>query len=416
MLSILINSYACSPGMGSEPGMAWNWCVNLAKNCELHVITESEHKDKIEKAIQTLPQGNNMHFYYNPISEKAREMSENQGDWRFYGYYRNWQKKTYAIALDIIAKNRIDIVHQLNMIGFREPGYLWKISNIPFVWGPVDAKEKFPVAYLTGLSLKQQLFIRLKNLITKFQLRYSFRVRNAAKRASFVVSASTETVKSFRKYFGISSPLINETGCYSDVKQIKYQQKTYRETFDILWVGQLYARKQLTLALKTIAKLKHLEKIKLHVIGGGEIDKYQALAASLNISEQCCWYGLISHQEVQNMMKGSDILFFTSVAEGTPHAVLEAISNCLPVVCFDCCGQGDSVNEKVGVKIQLSHPQQSIDEFAKTINDLYQHREKLAEMSENCKLRQQELSWENKAKQMSALYHQAIDKFIQTEK
>ncbi len=44
MLSILINAYACSPNMGSEPGMAWNWCVNLARYCELHIITEGEFK------------------------------------------------------------------------------------------------------------------------------------------------------------------------------------------------------------------------------------------------------------------------------------------------------------------------------------------------------------------------------------
>ena len=30
MLKILINTYACSPGMGSEPGIAWNWVSNLA--------------------------------------------------------------------------------------------------------------------------------------------------------------------------------------------------------------------------------------------------------------------------------------------------------------------------------------------------------------------------------------------------
>ena len=44
MLSILINAYACSPNMGSEPGMAWNWCVNLANHCELHIITEGWQK------------------------------------------------------------------------------------------------------------------------------------------------------------------------------------------------------------------------------------------------------------------------------------------------------------------------------------------------------------------------------------
>ena len=46
MFSILINAYACSPDMGSEPGMAWNWCVNLANYCELHIITEGEFRDR----------------------------------------------------------------------------------------------------------------------------------------------------------------------------------------------------------------------------------------------------------------------------------------------------------------------------------------------------------------------------------
>ena len=57
MLSILVNAYACSPNMGSEPGMAWNWCINLANHCELYIITEGEFKGKIEAVLPTLPQG-----------------------------------------------------------------------------------------------------------------------------------------------------------------------------------------------------------------------------------------------------------------------------------------------------------------------------------------------------------------------
>lgn len=118
MLSILINAYACSPNMGSEPGMAWNWCVNLANYCELHIITEGEFRDKIEAIIPTLPQGRNMHFYYNPVSEKVRRMCWNQGDWRFYRHYSIWQYHTYEMALDIMKVHHIDVLHQLNMIGF----------------------------------------------------------------------------------------------------------------------------------------------------------------------------------------------------------------------------------------------------------------------------------------------------------
>ena len=106
MIKILVNAYACSPNMGSEPGMAWNWCSNLAKYCELFIITEEEFRDKIEAVVPTLPQGKNMHFYYNPVTEKVRQMCWNQGDWRFYWHYRQWQKRTLSMAIQICSELR----------------------------------------------------------------------------------------------------------------------------------------------------------------------------------------------------------------------------------------------------------------------------------------------------------------------
>lgn len=40
------------------------------------------------------------------------------------------------------------------------------------------------------------------------------RVYSAAKRASYVISASSNSQQAFKKYFQIESPLLNETGCY----------------------------------------------------------------------------------------------------------------------------------------------------------------------------------------------------------
>lgn len=406
MISILINAYACSPNMGSEPGMAWNWCINLAKYCELHIITEGEFKEKIETVLPTLPQGKNMYFYYNPVSDEIRTMCWNQGDWRFYKYYKEWQWKTYEMAKEIIAKQHIDIVHQLNMIGFREPGYLWKIEKKPFVWGPVDAKEKFPTAYLRGINLKAKLFINLKNFLTRIQLKYDRRIHQATQKAAIIVSASSESKKSFKKFFDIEAPLLNETGCYPQNK-VNLDKKD-KEEFDLLWVGKLDFRKQLSLAIQTIALINN-KNIRLHIVGNGNNESYKRLAESLHVTEQCIWYGAVSHNKVQEIMRQSDIFFFTSVAEGTPHVVLEAIGNNLPVVCFDTCGQGDSVNKQVGIKIPLSTPRQSVKNFAEKIDYLYNHRDFLQQLSKQCNQRQEELSWDNKAKQMIALYNNILN-------
>lgn len=404
MLKILINAYACSPNMGSEPGMAWNWVSNLAKFCELYIITEGEFKEKIEDVVPTLEQGKNMHFYYNPVSDEIRKMCWNQGDWRFYKYYKEWQWKTYLIAKDICSKQNIDVLHQLNMIGFREPGYLWKLSKesgVPFVWGPVDAKDKFPVAYLGGASMKTKLFMRLKNFLTVWQLKHSKRVRQAASQASVIFSASSNSKVSFNKYMAIDSPLLNETGCY--VQEHPLIDKSQKETFDVLWVGKLDFRKQLGIALQSVA-IADNENIRLHIVGGGDAEPYKQLANTLGITDKCIWHGAVSHDEVQSIMQNSDVFFFTSVAEGTPHVVLEAIGNNLPVVCFDTCGQGDAVNENVGRKIELSTPMQSVHEFARVLKELERNRNLLKQMSENCKQRQLELSWEEKAKTIVKWY------------
>lgn len=405
MLKILINAYACSPGMGSEPGMAWNWVSNLAKFCELYIITEGEFRDKIEEVVPTLEQGKNMHFYYNPVSEEIRKMCWNQGDWRFYKYYREWQWKTYLMAKEICSKEKIDILHQLNMIGFREPGFLWKLSQesgIKFVWGPVDAKDKFPLAYAQGAGLKTRLFLWLKNVITCWQLGHSSRVRKAASVASVVVSASSNSVRSFNKYMNVDSVLLNETGCTTE--EVSVCKPSDKDIFDILWVGKMDFRKQLGLALKAVAMVYRAD-IRLHIVGGGDDTPYRMQAEALGIMDLCVWHGAVSHDEVQRLMQMSDVFLFTSVAEGTPHVVLEAIANHLPVLCFDTCGHGDSVNEKVGVKIPLTYPKPSVKDFAEKIDYLYLNREVLLVMSDNCRQRQQELSWDNKVEEMMKLYY-----------
>lgn len=407
MLSILINAYACSPGMGSEPGMAWNWCTNLAKYCELHIITEGEFREKIEAALPTLPQGKNMHFYYNPVSEEIRRMCWNQGDWRFYKYYREWQWKTYEMAREIIRQHRIDIVHQLNMIGFREPGYLWKIEGKPFVWGPIGGLKQFPEGYLQGAGWKMRLFNKLKNTINVYQIKHDKRVNEALHRASLLISSIPDSYRAIKKYHHLESVIIPETGCYAKEGYKTEENKVQRKGLKLLWVGKFDFRKQLGTALQTLAKVKHLPNIELNVCGTGneqQVAFYKQMAKDLGIEPNVVWHGNVSNEEVFTLMRGADLFFFTSVSEDTSTVVLEAISCQLPVLCLDACGFGYVIDEKVGIKIPLSNPQQSAEDFAEKINFLYQHKDILQQLANNCKQRQEELSWENKAKRMVELY------------
>nr|WP_294940132.1 glycosyltransferase [uncultured Prevotella sp.] len=413
MMKVLINAYACSPGMGSEPGMAWNWVVNLAKFCELYIITEGEFREKIEAVVPTLEQGGNMHFYYNPVSDEIRKMCWNQGDWRFYKYYRQWQWKTYLMAKDICVKERIDVLHQLNMIGFREPGYLWKLSKengVPFVWGPIGGLKQFPTAYLKGAGLKMQLFMRLKNFLNIWQLKHEKRVDEALKTARLLMSSIPDSYRALKKYKGLESMVIPETGCFlsDDISTARFDN----EEFHIMWVGKFDFRKQLPLALQAVALAKN-PKLKLDVYGSGsvgQVEMAKRMGEELGISQQFIWYGNQKNDVVMEAMRKAQLFFFTSVNEDTSTVVLEAVSNRLPVVCFDACGMSAVIDASVGRKIALSHPSQSAHDFARILNELEGNRALLKHLSENCKQRQMELSWEVKARKVVEEYKRIIGK------
>ncbi len=411
MLKVLINAYACSPGMGSEPGMAWNWVSNLARFCELYIITEGEFRDKIEEVVPTLEQGKNMHFYYNPVSDEIRKMCWNQGDWRFYKYYKEWQWKTYLMAKDICSKQHIDVLHQLNMIGFREPGYLWKLSkdsNVPFVWGPIGGLKQFPAAYLQGAGLKMKLFNHLKNFLNIWQLKHDKRVGEAFKTAKLLVSSIPDSYSAIKKYKGLVSVVIPETGCFEadDVSLERFDNSK----FHVMWVGKFDFRKQLPLALKVIS-ISGNPEIVLDVYGTGSDDQIsyaKGLADELGISNDVVWHGNQSNAVVMDAMRNAQLFFFTSVSEDTSTVVLEAVSNRLPVLCFNACGMAAVIDEKVGRKIPLTNPEQSATDFAKILNELEGNRDELKRMSENCKQRQKELSWEEKAKTMVKWYEKVV--------
>ena len=110
------------------------------------------------------------------------------------------------------------------------------------------------------------------------------------------------------------------------------------------------------------------------------------------------------------MMGKMDVFLLTSVIEGTPHVVLEAIANGLPVICFDTCGQGDIVDGNSGIKIPLTEPGESVRRFAETLNELEAHPETLRVLSEGCARRLHDLSWDTLIGKVTDLYDELISK------
>ena len=385
--------------------MGWNWVSNLAKYCDLFIITEEEFRDMIEAVVPTLQHGKNMHFYYNPVTPEVRKMCWNQGDWRFYWHYRQWQKRTLKLAREICAKEKIDIIHQLNMIGYREPGLLWKIEGYKYVWGPVGGMETMPVAYLKEAGIKTKAFNVLKNVINTLQYKYQPNVHKAYKKADALIAATRGCQQIMQHYYIGEVQLINETGCYP-VEHVK-KEVASNDQLNVMWCGKFDFRKRLDLAIKTIAELRDLN-IKLHVAGSGDVEKYKSLANKEDVEDKVVFYGQVNHEDINGLMLTSDVFLFTSIMDATSTVVVEALQNQLPVVCFDTCGFGTVVDETIGIKVPLSNPHQSVHDFSNAIKTLYNNREILKQLSENCKQRVKLYEWDYKAQMMVDIYNSII--------
>ncbi len=388
MLKILINSYTCCPNMGSEPGMGWNWIINLASYCELYVISEGEFKKKCEQwCLEHFDVGQHIHWYWNPVSQSTRDKCWNQGNWSFYPLYKKWQKKTADIAREICKNEKIDILHQLNMIGFREPGYLWQVSRetgIPFIWGPIGGLKIFPYSYSDGGGIKMRTYNWLKDTITKFQIKYDRRVVKALKSSALLISSIPDSYYSIKKYHGFESVIIPETGCFKELL-INNRNRFRNDILKVIWVGKYDFRKRLDIAILAIAETRN-PKIHLEVYGTGtkqQVYKVNSLISQLNLKNSISLLGAVSNEEIKRIMKLADVFLFSSVSEDTSTVVLEAVSCHLPVICFDVCGMSTVITDDIGCKIQLTNPKQSAKDFAERLNYLFAHRNTLEMMSIN---------------------------------
>jgi glycosyltransferase involved in cell wall biosynthesis len=406
-LNVLVSAFACGPNWGSEVGMGWNWITNLSQYSQLHVIAEKGFKEDIDKGISELSLKYPPKFYYLDIGEKGRRLFWKQGSLLFYYYYNKWQKAAYTLSKKILNDNQIQIIHQLNLIGFREPGYLWKYADkCPVLWGPVGGINQIPLNFIFYFNFKNILFYLGKNAIHSIQLAFSPRVVKALKNAKFVIAESSGTKEILKKKFGVQAMKIHETACYS--VNLEFKEKN-NKLIELIWIGKIQGTKALPIALRALSKVKEKEKFHLTIIGDGPDEKFcKRLVHRLDISNLCTFLGKIPNKDVIEKIKGSDLLFFTSLKEGTATVVIESLSFGIPVLCHDTCGFGDIVSSDNGIKIPLNSYKESVMGFAAKLSEIALDKSVLAKLSKGALKVSKNFNWESNAKKMFDLYINAI--------
>ncbi len=406
-LKILISAYACSPYRGSEPGMGWNFVYVISKYHEVHVITEEfKWKKDIDQKLDEEPTlRNNLKFYY--IYKKRNKPLRKIWPPSYYWYYRQWQRKAYQLALTLDGKENFDIVHQLNMVGFREPGYLWKIDK-PFVWGPIGGMGITPWRMLPSMGFYGFTYYFGRNLINLWQMHFKTRPQKAATRQkSALIAATGENGAYIRKLWKREAPVISEVGLLTD----SYSRSLSKRigVLNICWSGQFTPGKSLNLLLDSLNLAGIKDNFHLHILGDGtRREAWQKKATRLGLSELITWHGWVERSTAIEIMKSCHLFVITSLSDLTSTVLLEALSSGLPVLAPDHCGFSDVITSNCGIKIPLDSKKQFITDLAKNIELLYSDEKERQSLSEGAVVRAQDFSWDKKVIVLNNIYQSLL--------
>lgn len=411
-MRVLISAFGFSPYRGSECAVGWNLATELAKYHDVTVLTgdvrtyENEYA-RYEKENGAIP---GLTVVYVKPSWEIRlfeKLHTIPGCWMlYYCAYRRWQVLAYEHARRLHHGRPFDLVHHLNMIGYREPGYLWKLG-IPFVWGPVGGSPNEPLAYWRMFSAKGLIRVVSRYVMNELQKHLAFRAKRAAYVARKIWAVTSADYHTIHDLWGQDCEMMVETGTV--LRPEGHVRKwDGREQLRIIWSGLHEGRKALPILLHALAHVRQElpdRHFFVDVLGSGvETANWKRLGAKLGLSSFFCWHGRLEHDKALEIMNKGHIFAFPSLKEGTPHVVLEALSLGLPVICHNACGMGTVVNERCGVKIPLITPGVSIKGFAEAIMAILLQKKDLHVLSEGALERAKELSWEAKARQISAAY------------
>lgn len=406
---ILISCYACSPYKGSEPGMGWSFVKGISKFHDVHVIVEEEKwKTDINKYLDENPEfTKNLNFYF--IRKKRNRKLRKIWPPSYYYFYRQWQKEAFELAKNLHKEIIFDLVHQLNMVGFREPGYLWKM-DLPFVWGPIGGMQNTPWSFFSEFDLYGKLFYGGRNLLNSMQMVYLKRPKRAALRKNNCLIAATHDNKdSIYDLWNKEAEIIAEVG--SKKRNLNYINKRKSEDFlNIVWSGQHTSGKALNILLKSLSKLPVEIKWTLNILGKGQMTEiWQRKSEDLAVDKNCIWHGWLPKNEAINIMAKGHLFCITSLLDLTSSVTLEAISYGLPIICLDHHGFSHVVTKNCGIKIPVTTPHEAINGFLKAIEKLYYNESLRQELAKGALIRAQDFSWEKKIGKLNKIYNRLLE-------
>lgn len=390
-MRILLSAYACEPGKGSEPGVGWNWALEIARlGHDVWVLTRANNRPSIEAVFRPeLAHPGRLQFVYYDLPKWARCFKRGQRG--VHIYYALWQWGVYRLARKLHDDARFNIVHHLTFGELRFPSYLYRL-DARFIVGPVGGGETAPLRLRSSYSLRGQLsdLIRdVANLVTRYNPLVHLMLRAADQ--ILIKNKDSRWLVPTRFHEKIVEQL--EIGIESCQKGSMYSVSEPR----ILFVGRLLAWKGSALALRAFAQFAaDVPDATLTIIGRGpEKRRLERLAERLHIAHRINWIEGLPQAKLLQLYHRHLLLLFPSLHDSSGNVILEAMSAGIPVLCLDLGGPNALVSSSCGrvIAARSATIQQVINSLAEEMMNIYRHPDLRLKLSDGALIQAGSMSW-----------------------
>ena len=397
---ILLSAYACEPNLGSEPGVGWNWAIEIKKlGHEILIITRKNNKKVIEKELLTNKILNKKNFYYFDLPKFFKVLKKiipagvNL-------YYYLWQYYLYQkLKGENFVKN-FDIIHHITFGVFRHPSFLWKF-NKKFIFGPVGGYELMPKIIKKNLSIRNRLNENLREISNFFFLKFDSNLKDFLNSKRIIFFSKTKDTKyNLKKYYNKNIFISSEIGI-----DTKYEKKVIirKEIKNFLFIGRsLYWKGGDILIDAFNLALKKNKNIRLSFYTEGrEKNNWKRKVSDYNLGQYIKINGWVNHSKMNSIYKSNDVFIFPSLHDSSGNVLLEALSNSLPVLCLNIGGPGKIITSNCGIKVninQKSTEQSIVKQLSNNIIKITKNRKLYSKLSKGALLRAKSMSWKQAVK------------------
>ncbi len=218
----------------------------------------------------------------------------------------------------------------------------------------------------------------------------------------FVSKGGLETYRFKKSIVKKSSVLHNVINCGLVAKKAQSDPQEYKT--DVVYVGRLSAIKNPLRLIDIMEKVVKVDKnIVLSIVGGGELEnELRAYIANKKLNNNVRLLGFMSNP--YKVISCSKLMLMTSISEGLPMCVLEAMSLGVPIISTKTDGVSEIIkndergflydtNDEAVRKIieylkddlKLGEMKKNVIEFSKEYNDLAEYKESILKVYCNLK-------------------------------